>query len=560
MSGILSLLDIGKKSLSAQNAAMNIAGNNIANVNTAGYSRQEAVFNTSASVENDSGYFGTGVELSSVKRITDNFLSNQITLENSNLGKLSQQKNALENIESVLSYSSDSGINSAVQDFFNSFQDLANDPSSSSARTMVVSKGNYLADTFNNTASEIKDLETNIDVTAASTAKEINSLTQRIAKLNGDISALESGSKNINANDLRDQRDELLKELSSKIDITYFENKDGQLSVIFGGGKSLVDGVNSWSIETVSDSSNENSLKVLYVSDGGKELDITNKISGGEIGGLLEIRNNTIKNYRSNIDKLALSISNEVNKIHQEGVGLDGSSGNIFFDLNTPSGYLTAGSKGNASITSVDIISSSSPLVYDNYQLIFTSSTSFDIYDSDSKQYVSTNNSYTSGNNIDFNGISVVIEDQGGTPVAGDNFVISTSKDAAADMHVTDTITGNTNKIAAGVSSSSGDNENALKIAELQFTGILNSGQSNFGEYYQNFLSQVGNDVQMVDEGYKSQQSFIDVLVSRKESISGVSLDEEMSNLIKYQYGYEASAKLISTVNDLLDTVINLVK
>ena len=248
-----------------------------------------------------------------------------------------------------------------------------------------------------------------------------------------------------------------------------------------------------------------------------------------------------------------------MNILHQAGTGIDGSTGNLFFNELTPTGFESRDNQGNAKITSLQVTSPSS-LTYNNYEIQFTSSSSFDIYNSITEQYLSTGNSYTSGGNIDFEGLRAVITDSGGTPNSGDIFYVIPGRGAAENIDINSALIADTDKIAAGITSAPGDNENALKMAELQYSSVLDSGNSTFDEYYGNLLSDLGNDVLLSTDEYNTQEGLITVLKERIDSKSGVSLDEELGNLLKYQHSYQASAKLISVASDLLDTLVNLVK
>lgn len=557
MPGIISILDIAKKSLLVNQAAMNVTGNNIANVNSKGYNRQETILSPTESYTYAGAYFGSGVDLKEVRRVYDKYLVNQFNLETSNLGKLDEKKSTLERIESFLASSEENGLGSAITNFFNSLQELANDPSSSSTRSVLLSEGTYLGDLFHSVDTELDNIAKNIDFSAKGIINEINSIAERIAKLNKEIANIETSG--LKANDLRDDRDLLLNDLSSKIDVTSFEDDSGQITIMLNGGKALVNRTTNWSLKTEPDYSDENILTVKYVGNGNTGIDITDKIQSGKLKGLLEVRNETIKKYESKIDTLAYSIINEMNILHQTGTGIDGSTGNLFFNEISPSGFESRDNVGNAKISSLQVTSASS-LTYDNYQIIFSSSSSFDIYNSTTKQYLSTGNSYTSGENIDFEGLRAVIEDSGGIPSKGDIFYITPGKGAAEKIDINSALIADTDKIAAGATSSPGDNENALKMAELQFSSILDSGHSSFEEYYGNILSDLGNEVLLSTDEYNTQEGLSIVLKERIDSKSGVSLDEELGNLLKYQHSYQASAKLISVASELLDTLVNLIK
>ncbi len=462
MPDIYGILNVARGALLTQQRAIDVTGHNIANVNTPGYSRQRVNMQTNTPIPFSPGQMGTGVNAVEIQRIYDRFLGVQISNENQNLGRWEAQKGSIEKVEMILDETSGYGLSQAMSEFWNAWQDLANNPSGHTERTMLKTKSEILANTFNKTYSDLQQIQKDTDDSIKGTIQEINLITDQIADLNQQISEVEVTGQN--ANDLRDSRDLLLNELSSMIDITTSEGDNGKVSVLVSGGRPLVQGNSSWDLST---ETNVSGLQdIVWLDGSGSSANITHSISGGKLKGWIEARDASIPGYLSRLDDLAATIISEVNTLHQGG-----------FDLN------------------------SNP---------------------------------------------------------GEPFFTGTS---ASDIAVNFNIVNDVNLIAASGTAGGvpGDNSTAIAIANLQYAHTMSGGTATFDDYYNSVVSDVGNDVQTASTNFDHQTSMVNHLNNYRESISGVSLDEEMINLIKFQHAYDAAAKLITTVDELLNTVINMV-
>jgi flagellar hook-associated protein 1 FlgK len=462
MSNVFGILNTGRTALLTQQKAIDVTGHNIANVNTDGYSRQRVNMETNEPYSSQPGQTGTGVRAAEIQRIYDRFLGAQINNENQNLGNWETQKGVLERVEIIFDESSGYGLNQAMSEFWNAWQDLANNPSDFAGRAALLAKSETMTATFNNIYSNLEQIQTDIDTSIMGTVKEINSIAEWIAGLNQKIALTEVGGQN--ANDYRDSRDLLLKELSLKINIDSFENSDGKVTVLVAGGRPLVENISSWNLSTQPDVDSD-FQDIAWTDSDGNLVDITDSISGGKLKGWLEARDVTIPDYLSKLDNLAEGIITEVNDLHKAGLGLNDVS------------------------------------------------------------------------------------------VAGRNFFAgTTATNMAVDVD-------DVNNIAAAGSSDGlpGGNSNAIEIANLQNALKMNSDTATFDDYYNSLVSDVGSGVQKATVNFDHQSSMVTHLDNYRESVSGVSLDEEMVNLIKFQHGYNAAARLISVADELLDRVISMV-
>jgi flagellar hook-associated protein 1 len=464
MSNIYGLLSIGQSALLTQQKAIDITGNNIANVNTPGYSRQRLNIKQNTPVRMDNQTMSTGVSADvGIQRFYDQFLGAQLNGENENLGRWEAQKQALERAELMFDDGASNGLSNAMGAYWNAWQDLSNNPSGVAERTSLISAGQYLASTFNQTYNNLNDLKGDIDTHVTNIVGDINDMADRIAELNRKVNQVEVTGHN--ANDFRDERDQLVLELSKLIDIQSFEDGDGNVNVSVGNGKPLVDGTATWDLATAD---NGGVQDVFWQASDGSTVNITGQITSGELKGWIYSRDTAIDDYLTRLDTLANNLISEVNTLHAAGTTLDG-----------------------VTTTGVDFFS--------------------------------------------------------GT--------------GAVNMAVNSAIEANSDLVAAAGAGEGlpGGNSTAVAIADLQ-NGATMPGGSTFDAYYNSLAGEVGADVQAANFNQSHQASMVDNLKQYRQEVSGVSLDEEMVNLIQYQQAYSAAAKLITTADEMVNTLLAMVR
>ena len=443
---ISNIFETSKRSLLNHQSAINTTAKNIANVYTDGYTRR------TFDLSNLSLGFGNMSE-DSISRVKNQFLDNQIWYENQALGKESMSEMLMKQVETVFGEPDDSGLASIMTEFWNSWSGLANNPESDSARSLVRDKGILLSNTFNRLDKNLKNLQRQTGIEIQQKVNEINQLVTQLGTINKHIDSHRS-------DDLMDQRDVLLSELSSKIDIQVTENSSGTVEVLAGGH--ILISENYTNQLKINMTQNNNGLfhSDIKTIRGNKSIEV----KSGELGGLLEFHNIHVSSYMNSMNESAVSLANEVNKVHAQGFNLTGLSGLNFFK-NTISGA------GDFSL-SAEILSDSS--------LIATSSES------------------------DVNG----------------------------------------------------DNTTAQAIAELQYDELIN-GRSVL-DNYNSLIADVGNRVQEATFIRQNQGKIVQQLQIQKASITGVSLDEEMTQLIQFEQAYGAAARMISTVDELMQTILSI--
>jgi flagellar hook-associated protein 1 FlgK len=456
---MLGLLNIGQSALLTHQKAIDITGNNIANVNTPGYSRQRLIMQQGQPVRVNNMTMSTGVTAdSAIQRFYDQFLGAQLRDENEHLGRWEAQKEALEKAELMFDEANDYGLSSAMNEYWNAWQDLSNTPDGIAERTSLLSAAQFLATTFNQIYSNLSTLQQDIDTHVDGIAANINDMTDRIAVLNQKISQVEITGHN--ANELRDERDQLVFELAEMIDINSFEDGDGNLNIDIANGKPLVNGTSTWDLVTMD---NAGVQDVFWRASDGSTVNITASIAGGELKGWIESRDGLLSGYLTTLDDLANAIRNDVNIQHALGFDLNGNAGGIFFT---------------------------------------------------------------------------------GT--------------GAVDMAVNAAVVADTDLIAAAGLGEGlpGGNTNAIAMANLQDASSAALGGSTFGNYYGSLVGKVGADVQAAKFNQEHQAIMVQSLESYRQEVSGVSLDEEMINLVKFQHAYNAAAKLITTADEMLDSIL----
>lgn len=453
MSSISEIMNTALSALTTQQAAINITNSNIANVNTDGYSRRQVAIECTEYA---------GVQASDAKRVCDTFLLKQIVSETQDLGKWEAEAKYLESVEAVFDESEGSGLSESMSEFWNAWQDLVNDPSGSTERSTLASVADTLTQTFNSIRSDLSDIQEGIDDDIVTTVSTINRIVEQIADLNQKIARANADGQDTNT--FQDSLDSLVTELSSLIDISSYENKNGQICIQTANGKPLVEGTTTWSLSTEINSTT-GLQDVIWVDSDGNSYVITDDISGGKLGGCLEIRDERIPAWQDQLDELAAALMNEVNALQTGGYDINGGSGVAFF----------TGTGASDMAVNTDIL------------------------------------------------------DDPGTIAA------SSSADGAP-----------------------GDGSNASAIAELQNRLLFDSGTSNFSDFYATLVSEVGTAIQSAQAGYESRSDMVEFCTNQRESVSGVSLDEETAKLIVYQNAYEAAAKVISVLDELMETILDM--
>ena len=555
-SNIFSILNTAKLGLLSQQLAIEVTGNNIANVETEGYSRQDVILESNTPRSVSQGQLGTGVRVSGIERVFDQFLFQQILSEGDPTGNFKVRKDVFEQLEVLFNENQGRSLNTELSEVFAAFQDLSSNPNGLPERAEVLNRAQSLAAVFNNLGKGVFQIQRNIDAIISDEVANINTLAGEIGKLNQAIFANEPGE--FSANDLRDQRDRLVTQLSEKIDISYVNESDGQISLTLRDGTPLVLKDVTFALSTGLNGNNNSFLDVFISNGAGGTTNVTSAIQGGGLKGYLDMRDTEVAAVQDKLNRLAAGLVQEFNRVHQQGFGLDGSTGVNFFVPLDPTVFTNVQNTGSAQVSVQN--ASATTVSVDDYELTFTGSNAFTLTNLTTGAASGTF-AFTPGSTFNLaGGFAVNIT---GSAAVGDRFKFSVSENAAKFVAVSNEVISNSQKIAAG-NSTAGDGGNAGDLADLQSDLTFNSvtlqsgsGAFTFDEFYNALVSAIGIQSSSAQAGVSQQESVLLQLNNRRESISGVSLDEELIDLIQFQQAFNASARMISLVEELFDTLIN---
>lgn len=546
MSSLNSVLDIAKNALLSTQKAISVTSHNIANSNTPGYSRQRANFSTMDSVAYGGLFYGTGVTVEDIQRIYDGFQAVQLRDATSAESMYESKSTVLSALEGILNDLDGNGLGTQLDKFFKGLQDIATDPSSYADRSTLLSTAGALTDKFNTIDSSIRLYLSNMNREIELQVERINSLSEEVASLNNQISSIEVGGAS--ANDLRDKRDQVLREISEMVDIKVLEKETGDVDVYLSGGVFLVNGVDHTDLEVAINDDNPDIFNVVA-----EDTVVNDSLGAGSIKGTIDGAE-FYQEMQDRFDLLAASLVKEINVQHRQGYGLDGTTGNDLFTLNTVYTKSYPGNTGGASVSTASV-SDLTQITLDDYEIRFSDASNYSVVDATTGT-VASSGSYTSGSAITFDGLSVTITDNTGPPAGGDTFMVSYTEGAAGKVSVK---LDDPNSIAASSTAAGvpGDNVNALAMADLK--GSDNIRGSTFTEYYSGLVTDLGIASNEASSQLKAHKDMVQQFEIARESLSGVSVEEEAVNLMMLQRAYEASAKVLSTADRMLETLINLV-
>ncbi|QDU32692.1 Flagellar hook-associated protein 1 [Poriferisphaera corsica] len=565
--GLNTALQIGRSGLLTAQTALELTGNNLANAATPGYHRNNVVLSAVASQRlGPNVYLGQGVQLDSIVRQTDEALEARIRGSISD-GSYSQTRtDLLKQIESIEGEFTTVNVSSKLGKFFDSWSGLASKPQDDAKRTIVISESETLARHIQQIDSEIKDLRGQTDSAIKQSVVSVNDTLEQIGQLNQQIALSEQGTGN--ASSLRDQRDQLLAELSKYMDVSTVEMPSGSVDVYVGSIPIVMNG-QPQRIEVAYDTINGVSTPVIKA---GKDKDPL-VMNGGQLGALIDYRTIDLEKTIDSLDSLAKQLIFEVNKQHSQSQGLSG-----FTDI---TGTYTV-QDSSAALNSVAAGMEFTP-----------EHGSFKIHVKDK----STGQMTTSVINIDLDGIggddtsldslvaqinsvagiSASISPSGQIKLNADgsNLEMSFSEDSsgvlaalgvntffdgynATTIAVNDVIKSDSSKIASGRGHLAGDNTAALAIDALRDEPIDGFNGTSITDFWNKHVQDLAVNISQSNSQATADQTVKNSLEAQQQSISGVNVDEETINLMKYQQAYQASARYLSTVQQLMETLLSL--
>lgn len=539
------ILSIGQSALAAAQVGLSTTGHNIANAATPGFNRQVVVQGASLPQNFGFGFLGQGTEISTVKRIYSDFLGLQVQSAQTTKSGLDSYYSQIKQIDNMLADPA-SGLSPTLQRFFSGIQELASNPASIPSRQAVLSSAETLASGFNGLSGRLSEIGQGVNSQIQASVNAINSYAEQISTLNDAIGRAQRASGQP-ANDLLDQRDQLVMDLNKEIKATVVKQGDGDYNIFIGNGQPLVVGSSTFQIVSVASPTNLEKIDVAYKTSSGNLVAVGESgLAGGKLGGLLEFRSKTLEPAQNALGRIALGLASTFNAQHQAGFDLNGVAGNAFFNVASPLVNAHGGNSGDAvvgaSISSVNALTTSDySLKYDgtNYTLTRLSdktTTTFAAF----PQTV--------------DGIDLDLAS--GTAVAGDSFLIRPTANGASSISVA--INDPAAIAAAAVTGAAGDNRNALLLSALQTTNTLGNGTTHYQGAFSQLVSQIGNKTRELEVTSSAAGKLLAEATNTLQAESGVNLDEEATNLLRYQQAYQAAAKVMQIASEMFDTLLTL--
>jgi flagellar hook-associated protein 1 FlgK len=619
-----SILTIGTGALAAAQAGLLTAGHNIANANTAGYSRQRVEFGTNVPQYTGSGYVGQGVHVETVRRQYDALLGAELAGAQAQASHSQAYLDQLSRIDSLLA-DTGSGLSTAIDEFFAGVHDVAASPSDPAARQNLLSSANALASRFGELDAQLSTLRRSTNQRIEASVGDINTLAAQIAQLNRQILAAGStGAQAQPPNDLLDQRDQLVAKLSEKARVSVVVADNGDYDVFLANGQALVQRDRAFALTVRPDPLDAENVQVGLQTGAALVIYRAGDLAGGELGGLLAFRDQTLAVAQNSLGRLAMALGAAFNDQHRLGLDRNGAAGGDFFALGGPQVFTQSAATLTASVADTSQLEAS------DYRLAY-----------DGANYTLTR--LADGTQTVFAGFPQTVDGMtltlAGAPAAGDSFLIEPVRNGASALRVLVT---DTNRIAAaapvrtaaslantgnaaisagsvdaaylaaplgapvtltydaatgtfsglpatpafayvdggtvtwnGISfaisgtpadgdtftlepnlNATGDNRNAVALAGLQMNALV--GSATLQQSYGQLVAEVGHRTREQQAAVASQSSLVTQVAAARDSVSGVNLDEEAADLLRYQQAYQAAARMIQVAATVFDTLLDL--
>ena len=612
-------IEIGKRSLMAHSTQIQTAGHNISNADTEGYSRQRVIVKSFEPIYRPDleramvpGQIGQGCDVESINRIKDELLESRI-VEQKNVESYWETRDKYYSmIESVYNEPNDVSVRTNMDKFWQGWQELSTYPESDAARLAVVVRGQTLTNSIQQQYKSLRGIGDQINGDIEAVVKQVNDLSRQIASVNGEI--VRSKGLGDNPNDLMDRRDLLVEKLSSLINVTVTQ-KDPDEFMVHTDGQIIVQGSLARQIETVGQLDNNGYGKLMW-----SDTKLDAEFHGGTLGALVELRDKDIRTEIQSLNTMALNFADLVNDVHRNAIGKNNTTGLDFFvqhdfvenvngnyDRNGDgvedtsyifrmtgtnalkmqeqiglSGTMTInGASGN-----IDVAYFSTDTVEDVINRINDSNGEVKAYLDRNSCLVLKATSSNGMENPDFvirhvedsgmflTGYSGILQGSGADNaydfnranavdvLAGAQFAVSPVLNPSAYIEVNGLIQNDVSSVAAAFKNFQGfaepsDGRAAVEMAAIRNTKIMIGSQRTFDDYFADTITNVGLKGEQAQNQLATQNKIMSDLRDLRDSISGVNIDEELADIIKFQHGYNVAAKFISVQDELLDTLIN---
>ncbi len=625
-------LEIGKRGLMSHQQALHVTGHNISNAENKEYSRQKVVITSADPIYVPAynrgdmpGQIGQGSTVASVERIRDSFIDDRMVAEKNTMGYWKSKNDFIYQIESIYNEPSDQSIRSKMDAMWVAWQELSKYPEERSTREVVKEKGVHLSNEIKGVFRQLYELRENANMQVEFRVNQINIYASDIRDLNERIQKSEALGDN--PNDLRDRRDALIEKLSTLVNVSVGRSDKDEV-IVYIDGENLVQGSIFRPLKVVKNPENNGMFDVVW-----KQTETPVSVKGGELHGLLEVRDVIMRQNLNDVNALAVNITDLTNEIHRDGFGRRGETNiNFFSHLNISDdseGNFDYNNDGVNDITAIFKVAGSnkvdsSAAIGVSGTLTFARNDSLNSVAEIDYSASDTVNSVMKKINdaklgvvayIDHNGHFAVkatiardsdkknfmirhLEDSGQFMVgltgvlkqSGQNgsfdyrrvddivkflppkehITITPKFNPAANIAVSREVQSDVDKIAAAkgndiggtgdynTTNGIGDGTNALAIASLRHKTAMVDSKTTFSEFYTAIVARIGSQGEETKDRIENQTTLLKNLENMRQSVSGINLDEEMANMVAFQHGYNASARVISTMDKMLETIIRL--
>ena len=561
-SSLFSQLDLGKRSLMAQQAGMNTTGHNIANIANENYSRQRVALEAQHPTQSR---FGSGVDLKGVERVTDRFLNQRVIGEQSRGAQIGVREEGLHRLENLMNDQEGSGLRQAMNQFWNAWGSVANNPENELQRTDLANAANTLARRISGLSQDLDNLRRELNGRMSERVTRVNELAKELANLNAKLQQVDRGQGE--GNDIRDQREATLKELSKVILIEWTENDEKLINVTLAGGFPLVHGRTANSLEASLKGADTKSFTVRGIDPKGISRDLTHELRSGELAELVTLRDETVTSFSQRLDSLASELALRINRLHATGTGLNSSFTELHSSFalkpdarNRPLPLLRNG------LFRLQLTSPQGDIL-ENYEVKIDAGkdTLPDVVRrineavGDPKLLKASINGDGSVS-LQANGPNRFVLGQDDTDFAvlmGFNNFFEALQ-GAADFRVNPRLLERPTEISTGKGLLPGDNSVALAIGNLQYAPAMDGETVTFDEFYNGMSADLGLQINRAQNDKKNQELILNQFQRLRDEVSSVNMDEEVAEMVQYQRGFDAAAKFVSAVDDMTKTVIQM--
>jgi flagellar hook-associated protein 1 FlgK len=547
----MNLANLGLAGINAAQNRLQTAGHNIDNAATDGYNRQNVITSTAGATSTGSGFIGRGVQTDSVQRAYNDFLYKQLVNSQSTGASITAYGNQMVQVNNLFADRT-VGITPALQNFFDGVQAVASTPADPASRQDLLGRASNLVGQINNANSFLDSERADVNTQVSTVVTQINSYVERVRDLNRQIVVAKASSSGQPPNDLLDQRDQTVSELSQLVGVKVFE-QDGNVNLAVGNGQVLLGGDTVFPLKAIPSAEDPSRTVVAYSAPTGTASTTLvemsdDSITGGTLGGLLSFRKDTLDSVQNDLGRLATGVAMSVNAVQQQGYDQNGNAGSAFFSIGVPKVLGNGANRGTAELSASFV--DANALTSQDYKVEF-----------DGTQYKVT--SIPGGTQtvypdlssapVQFGGMQVQIS---GGAVAGDSWMLQPTRSAAGDIKVN--LTNPASIAAASTPIGDADGNNALAMAQLQTGNVLGNGTMSLNEAFSQIVNKVGVQTQQNATSAKAQAALIQQNYAAQQSVSGVNLNEESVNLDRFQEQFRAASRLIDVSSSLFDTLLGL--